>query len=164
MTSKIKIKTGRLEVEYEGSEDFMRDDLPKLLATVGTLLGHSQQIGEESSKDDAADNGTPSARGNGKFTGSTATLASKLQVASGTDLILAAAARLSIVDGNASFSRKQLAVEMKTASGYYKKTYMNNLSTYLQNLVKDQKLVEPATGTYALSTATRTSIEQRLGK
>lgn len=165
MTSKIRIRTGGVEVEYEGSEDFMREDLPKLLETVAAMKG-GQQLADDVN-DTPPPKHTPagsSGSNNGKISGSTATLAAKLQVASGPDLILAAAARLAIVGGSASFTRKQLADEMKTAAGYYKKTYMNNLSTYLQNLVKDQKFVEPASGSYALNPATRLSLEQRLGQ
>jgi len=162
MTSKIRIRAGRLEVEYEGSEDFMRDDLPKLLETVDSLSSASQAA-DDSGEDKQADT-SGGGGGNGKVAGSTATLAAKLKVESGPALILAAAARLTLGEGQASFNRKQLTDEMKTATGYYKKTYMNNMSSYLQNLVKEQKLVEPSSGTYALSSTTRATLEQRFAQ
>ncbi len=34
MTSKIRIKLGPIEVEYEGSESFLKEELPYLLAAV----------------------------------------------------------------------------------------------------------------------------------
>jgi hypothetical protein len=48
---------------------------------------------------------------------------------------------------------------MKLATGYYKKSYMNNLSKYLVTLVKSGDLVQPSTNTYALSPAMRKSLE-----
>jgi hypothetical protein len=34
MTSKIRIKLGAIEVEYEGSEQFLKEELPQLLTAV----------------------------------------------------------------------------------------------------------------------------------
>lgn len=41
MTSKIRIKMGPIEVEYEGSENFLKEELPELLGTVSNLYKES---------------------------------------------------------------------------------------------------------------------------
>ncbi len=69
---------------------------------------------------------------------------------------------MTFVSGQASFTRKQITSEMKGATGYYKKTYVNNLTAYLEQLVRDQKLVEPTTGTFALGIPTRNQLEKQL--
>ena len=35
--SKIKIRLGQIEIDYEGAHDFLKQDLPKLLAAVVEL-------------------------------------------------------------------------------------------------------------------------------
>ena len=92
----------------------------------------------------------------------TGSIAAKLSVKSGPELILAAAARLTIVACTAKFSRQKLAEEMKTAAAYYKATYMGNLTASLNGLVKDGKLNEPSLGNYALSADTLKNLEQRI--
>lgn len=43
MTSKIRIKLGPVEVEYEGNEAFLKDELPDLLSAVARLHKESGQ-------------------------------------------------------------------------------------------------------------------------
>jgi hypothetical protein len=38
MNSKFKIKLGQIELEYEGSEEFLTKELPELLAAVSKLF------------------------------------------------------------------------------------------------------------------------------
>jgi hypothetical protein len=37
MTSKIRIKLGTTEIEFEGSEDYMRQDLPDLIERLSEI-------------------------------------------------------------------------------------------------------------------------------
>lgn len=148
MTSKIRIKMGPIEVEYEGSEEFLKKELPDLLAAVSKLYhesGGNVAAGDESARTDAQNNGkaTPA-------TGTTATISARLAVKSGPELILAAAARLTFGLSKDSFSRKELLAEIQTAKQYYKKSYSANLSTYLGQLVKSD-LREVSKDQYALS-------------
>jgi hypothetical protein len=163
MTSKIRIKLGPIEVEYEGSESFLKAELPDLLAAVAKLYKESG-VPQDAPKFPLAPSGGGAPAPAGLHGGTTATLAAKLDVKSGPELILAACARIALVSGRASFTRKQIIDEMRGATGYYKKTYFNNLTKYLQQLVKDQKLVEPTNGSFALSVPTRTQLEKQLAE
>jgi hypothetical protein len=161
VSSKIRIKIGDVEVEYEGTEQFLRDELPKLLTGVLELHRAEQQS-----------NGKPSATTNpshkdksppvGSSIGTTKTVSAKLGVTSGSDLVLAAAARLSIGDDKETFTRSELLTEMKTASGYYKASYSNNLSKSLQALVSSGRLRETAKETYTLSADELGQLETKL--
>jgi hypothetical protein len=150
MTSKIRIKLGAIEVEYEGSEQFLKEELPQLLtaalkeAPAGTLPNTTQQA-------DA-----------GILQGTTGTIAAKLVVKQGPDLIIAAAARMTFVLEKSAFSRQEIIDEMKTASAYYKKSYLGNLTPYINTLMKDGKLLEPSTGTYSLSATAQADLKARL--
>ena len=46
MTSKIRIKLGAIEVEYEGSEQFLKEELPQLLTAVSELYAKSAALKE----------------------------------------------------------------------------------------------------------------------
>lgn len=92
----------------------------------------------------------------------TSTIAAKIRADSGRDLIRAAAAKLELVDGRASYTRQELLGEMQTATSYYKKTYSNNLSGYLNRLVRDDKLREVSKDTYALASGESSSLKNAL--
>lgn len=159
MASKIRIKLGEIEIEYEGDESFLTKELPQLLAIVSEL--HNKSGGSNSSESDSelGVNGSGEAEVLELTTGS---VAAKLSAKSGTDLILAASARLTFVAKKQKFSRQDLINEMKSASAYFKKSYVNNLTKGLNALVKSGKLLEPSSGSFALSAATRASLKARL--
>lgn len=150
-------------MEYEGSETFLKEELPQLLAAVSDLYSKSN-----GALDSAAAEFVPLGTANQasatqkKIEATTGSLAAKLNVKSGPDLVLAAAARVTFVLGSATFSRQKLIDEMKTASAYYKATYLSNLTQSLNNLVKEGKLNEPSQGNYALTAPSLKDLEQRI--
>ena len=166
-TSKIKIKLGAIEVEYEGSETFLKEELPQLLSAVSVLYAKSRAtlVPPSSSQNTSANSLTgpnTNAGNRPKLEATTGSIAAKLGCKSGSELIMAAAARLTFALQSATFPRQKIVDEMKTASAYYKETYQKNLTTYLNNLVKDGKLNEPSQGNYALTASSLKDLEQRL--
>jgi hypothetical protein len=162
MTSKVRIKMGPIEVDYEGSEEFLKEELVNLLTSVSKLYKESGMASAVLTPDSG---GAGSGSGAAKTVqGTSATIAAKLGVDSGPDLVMAACARLTFVLRKQAFSRKEILEEMKTASGYYKKSYSNNLSTYLQGLVSDGKLLETSTDNYSLNSPTKSNLEERLAR
>ena len=156
MESKIKIKIGSIEVEYEGSESFLKQELPDLIKTI-TELYKSTGI-----KMDDPDEGTKEQKAHiGKLQLSTNSICAKLTCSSGPDLILAAAAHLTFDRQQEVFSRKQLLNEMKSASNYFKTTYRAHLTESLKTLLKD-KLNEPSSGNFALTASARKELENKL--
>lgn len=170
VTSKIKIKLGAIEVEYEGSESFLKDELPSLLTAVSDLyqqphMGAAQPAAGSAAAHPPARDGSPQINGHGRnaaIQGTTNHIATRLQVRSGPELVIAAAARLGIVEGASLFSRQRLIDEMKTASGLYKASYSKNLTRILRQLVKEQKLNEPSAENYALTPQCSSELEARL--
>lgn len=159
MTSKIRIKMGAIEIEYEGSEQFLKDELPELLSAVSNLYKASAPLMEANNSATGLD------AGSGKSTevvGTTGTLAAALGGGSGPDLAMTAAARLTFVLGKDKFARKEILDEMKSASSYCKPSYISNLTKILSGLVKDKKLMESAKNTYSLSADSRTSLGAKL--
>ena len=157
MASRIRIKMGAVEVEYEGPEEFLKKDLPELLAAVSQL--YTQRRGSEESENNGGDKDVLG--GNG-VVGTTATIAGKLGVKSAPELIVAGAAHLTLVANKAEFSRKELLEQIQGASGYYKDSMSKNFTNYLNNRVKAGVLVEPRSGHYALSAAKKTELRKTL--
>lgn len=155
MTIKIKIKLGPIEVEYEGSEEFLKKELPQLLASVSNL--HKDLGSPESGNIDTKREG-----GGRRLQATTSSIAAKLGCKTGPQLAMAAAAHLALVQRMNTFSRKELLDDMRSATAYYKATYNGNLSKYLHSLLKDGSLLEPSKNTYSLSADKRTELSKQL--
>ena len=152
---------GSIEVDYEGSEDFLREELPDLLAAVSELYQAKERIGRnESSTSDSEEE--QDGAGPDEVSRTTRTIAAKLGVSSGPELILAAAARRSFVLGKHSSTRRDLLEEMQTASTYYRVNYRKNMTQNIQALIKADKLVETAKETYSLSATTSEELKIKL--
>lgn len=157
--SKIRIKMGPIEIEYEGSEGFLKEELPNLLAAVSKLYTETGGC--------LASPGTPSNTAgaqppSGNLQLTTGTIAGRLKCKSGPDLIRAAVSRLHLGLGHGSSTRQQILEQMQQAPMYYKSTYSNNLSKYLSVLVKGGKLNEVSKDTYALTTAALTELRTQI--
>jgi hypothetical protein len=158
MTSKIRIKLGPIEVEYEGTESFLKEELPQLLEAVANL--YKQSGIPEIKQDGSGSSGTGT--GTALLQSTTGAIAAKLGCKTGPGLALAAAARLTFATGKEKFSRKELLSEMQTASAYYKSSHGSNLSTTLTALIKDGVFLEPAKDTYSLSATKKTELGKQL--
>lgn len=157
-TSKIRIRMGAIEVEYEGSEVFLKDDLPNLLEAVSALYLKSGVKDEGvSSNQDLSPAGEVK-----KMEATTSAISAKLQVKSGSELVMAAMARLTFVLSQDVSSRQKIIDEMKAASSYYRATYVSNLTKSIDMLVKTGKLNEPSKHNYALTAAAKAELESRL--
>lgn len=158
MSGKIRIKLGEIEIEYEGDEQYLKNDLNSLLDKIGEFTDkHNIRAVKEPTKANTQGINTP-----GVIKGTTATIGAKLGASTGPDLIIAAAAKLTFVDGKATFGRKEILASMKEATGVYKKTYLDNLTGYLARVVQQQKLVQISADSYALEQELKKSLGAQL--
>ncbi len=163
MTGRIRIRVGPVEVEYEGEEEFIREELPKVLSNVAQLV---KTTGYEFLPDGSVHR---EVRKNLKkihahVADTTSALASKLDVTSGSELIVAAALKLMHSQHLDSFTREQLIGEMRSATSYFKDTYVKNLASFIDSLVKQGILQEVAKNTYRLSAAALKELEARIAR
>jgi hypothetical protein len=159
VSSKLRIRIGEVEIDYEGTEEFLKQELPALLKTAMEL--HKAAGASPGSKiPGGADGGKKDQAGVGSVT--TGTIAARLKAKSGPDLLIAAAAQLTLVAGKTTFSRQELLTEMQNATAYYKKSYSNNLTKSLSGAVTDGSLQETAKNTYALSAGKRDTLGAQL--
>jgi len=161
LSSKLRIRIGEVEIDYEGTEEFLKQELPQLLKTAMELhqaAGTVSGDGQPKKKDAAAGKG-----GGGVPSLTTGSIAAKLGSKSGSDLLLAAAAHLTLVSKKDTFSRQQLLTEMQSATSYYKTSYSANLSRYFKTaLLKDGFLSEISSNSFALNAVNRTELEKKL--
>jgi len=156
---------GQVELEFEGSEDFLKEDLPILLTTVAELYNSNSETGVFSVDAEVIESDNPPTRKHkNTLMWSTTTIASKLGVKSGKELVVAACAHLHFELSMESFSRNQVLEEMKKATGYYQQNYSKNLSRYFGQLIKDGALIESAKQTYALSASKLNALESSLDR
>lgn len=161
MNTKVRIKVGDVEVEYDGDEAFLKQELPKLLNAVMELRPGRVARGDAPDKGQAKQH--KAADGTGHLSLTTNGIAAHLDAKSGSDLLEAAAARLVLVEQVEPFSRSQLLEAMKSATSYYSKNHASNLSRYIKQAIqKDGPLSERAKNSYALSASARKSLEQKL--
>ena len=149
---KLRLKVSSGEVDYEGSEEFLKDHV---IGIFERTLSEKPAVGKyapSESDDEVVDD----RKG---MNLATASIASILSVDSGPELIIAAAARLQSVIGKENFTRKELLEEMKQGSGYYRGTYSRNLSSYINRLVRDKELHMVGTDTYALPAGKLTELK-----
>jgi hypothetical protein len=155
--SKIKIKYGDIELEFEGSEKFIKSDITTYF---NTLINNTANPVNKVIPNVPSANAKPLTKP--KHNLSASTLSSKLSVKSGTELVIAATASLHFGQGKETFEREEILKEMKTATAYFKRNYANNLFSYLNRLVKQGKLLHISGDTYSLHADTVTDLSGKI--
>ena len=116
LNGKIAIKLGKLEIEFSGSEDYIRNGLPELIDLLfsypledceddddNTVLSSAEEAEE------LPENPDPAKR---KLQMTTNSISARLAAKTGPDLVLAACAHLTLVKGADTFERKNILAEM----------------------------------------------------
>ena len=161
ITTKIRFKIGQLEVEYEGGDSFLKNDLSNLLdKMVDFSKEHSVTQFIDTSPDTKS--AVSSTNGTQKIDLSTATIASRMGAKTGPDLAIAASTHLTFVKGKEVFTLAEIRAEMKGAKSYYNTSMGSNLSKNLKSLVKNKRLNETASDTYALTAPEKDAMEKLL--
>jgi hypothetical protein len=155
MSSRIRIKMGQIELEYEGSEDFLKQELPDLLRAVSELYRTHPSIQTTSPPPTTSQSPELASL-------STSSISSRLAVNTGPKLIIAAAAKLTLVDKKETFERDELITEMRLAKAYFKANYVNNLTGYLNTLIRDNQINQLGEDSFTLSAPKRETLEKEL--
>lgn len=164
MASRLKIKIGTVEFEYEGDTGFD-------IATIQELLTHLQSvvttlparaISAPFSATDEQFGGRASA-GDGDLANLSAnTVAARLEVKTGTDMAVAAAAYLQLCQNKETFTRKDLLDTMQSAKTYYKTSMGSNLTKSIDTLIAGKRINSLNNNEMSLSAAELTSVKARL--
>jgi len=165
--ARLRIRLGAAEIEFEGREDFWKQEVaPTVVAKLMELVenqtelqrAHNIKVIESDPQVDSAQVSATARR----FDHSVRHIATLLDAKSAKDLMVAAAAFLTLVKGLEKFSRKELHDAMKEATGFYKKSDANNFPKTLNGLVKSGVLREGHDGNYALTASSLQELEKRI--
>jgi len=156
--TKVRISMQGLEVEAEGTQQFVESQLPLLLEKMAELqrLNPNPGIPQIIQRGDAL----PEESGTPKLHVTTNTIASLMNASSGSDLVMAAMAQLNLVQRKDTVARHELLEEMKSAKTFYKDSYSGNLTAYIDRLIKGRRLNLVAKETYSLPHSERQQFEQ----
>lgn len=157
MSAKLRIKAKGIEIEWEGEVEFLKAEVPDLIASIIEAIGSAAVDTEE--QEESADQGTQRAI---KFT--TASAAAKLQPGSGPELFKIALAKLQVSDGIEPAPRGQIHNEMKAAPKFYKPAMRGNLNKMIDSLLAAGEINEPSKGVFALSHTAHEAIVERLNQ
>ena len=147
---RVRLRVSWLEIEYEGSPEHIRDHVFELVDHVSSAqFEDARPISIGDSVGSLRTDSSSHTKSSSDL--STSTIASILSAKTGTQLALAASAKLRISDGKPQFVRKDILDEMKSAPAYYKRTYSSNLTKSLDSLVKADQLRTIGAGVFALS-------------
>jgi len=162
MSARIRVKVGQLQVEYEGTDEFIKNDLLSMVKEVIQLQGTVDLAAEPDiippeapGAETAEDAIAPDSHGPNS-------IAAALDCNTGSDLVVAAAAYLTFVQGVGTFTRSELLEAMRSATSFYKSSYCNNLTNYIGTTVKDDDLRDIASGKYSLSHKAKQRLEEQL--
>lgn len=156
----LRAAFGALTVEVEATRSFLRDDFLNVLHDLREFAAEapSTAIVTNSSSNGVAVASAPESR----LDLTTSSIAAAMNARTGSQLAMAAAAKLTLCDGRDRFNRRDVMAEMRSAGSFFKKTYSSNFTNYLNTLLKDRKLNEVGNGVYALPEATRREVQELL--
>jgi hypothetical protein len=162
---RFRIKLGVAEIEYEGSTEFLKGEImpiiEKILGMVETRAEFLDPI--STPQLDHSTKGATSAT-MPDLSHSTNTIARLLSAKSASDLAIAAAAQLTLVQKKERLSRQEILDEMKNATSFFKSSYVNNHSNSLKVLVNADRLRLLGPDTYGFSHKERTALEKILAE
>jgi hypothetical protein len=155
-TSKIKIKLGTLELEYEGESDFLNNGLLEMIQELQQVV----PVIEATSNHAPASNSVKAGAAHLSLT--TKSIATKLGAKSGSELAEAAVAHIALIKNIEQFKRADINEAMKSAVGIYKTSMTGNLTSILQTLLSQNVLVETGTDTYAITPEAESKLKDKL--
>jgi hypothetical protein len=139
----MRVKMGDVEIDYEGSDEFLKKDLLNLLKDMSQL--RQPQTGQDGQPPSQKQHVTHGA----KQDISTGYIAQKISAKTGTDLALAACYKMHLT-GKDTFSTSEIISGMREAKSFFNKNYPSNLPKYLKTLTKSQ-LNDCGNNKYSLS-------------
>lgn len=159
--SKIYIKIGMMEVDYEGDPDFLNDGIEKLLEKMGQLAKENMFYQDSAftkidvvEKDfTSSDSGqkTKQLVSSNKIEFTTSMLASHSGATTAVELALCAMAFLELNKGTKPNERSAILSEMKTVSSVYNTQMSKNNAINLKRLAKNKRINDLGSYKYALT-------------
>jgi hypothetical protein len=156
---KFRLRIGPVEIEIEGDEIADKRDVLELASAAAELYKEKGLV-----NDQPASLVESTERTKLRIQGSTASIASRLNCISGPELVIAAAARITFVDGEEWIEPHQLLSEMKQAGAHYEASYQAELRKDIEELIDTGKLIEVSPNLFALTATMRRELHRALAE
>jgi hypothetical protein len=153
MDARIRLKINGIELECEGTTEFIRSELPDLLKALTAAIA-LPSVNEPLSAQTSLN---PTIKGE-----TTNGIASKIGAKTAPDLFRAGLAYLQLVQGKEMATRQEILDQMKTVTRVYRKTMVGNLTKTISNLMTARAINEPRMGSYVLSESELIRISKEL--
>jgi hypothetical protein len=165
MTFRFTLKIGSACVEFEGSDEAFQSRVSPIVERIldegkAYFRPASHELELEPHRNAASPESISAAVPNMTVR----SIATKLSAHSGSALLNAAVASLAIIKKMDTFTRQDLNSEMKLATGFYKSSYTNNLTNYIETLLKQGTIIEVGREPYSLREAERQALEEKLAQ
>ncbi|HKW54975.1 MAG TPA: hypothetical protein VJO12_14880 [Stellaceae bacterium] len=160
--SKLRIKLGDVEVEYEGEAAFVETGLIELVGKVQDMAAKSTPVMARSAMNAGKPGATPASSPSTPVQMTTKSIATKMSAKKGPEVAKAAVAKLGILQGKPTFSRSEILEEMRTATGIFRPSMNGNMTPILNSLAQDDVIIESSPEVYALTPNGETQLRQQL--
>jgi hypothetical protein len=160
MATKLSLKIGDIHFDYEGGLEFTKEDIFELFQKTSIINESKPQIKIQESLPVVSPNISHNAESSINM--SMQNIAHKVSVSSASDLVVAACAFLSFVQGKDHYDRKEILETMKKAHGFYKESMSSNLSKSLRTLLGSDKLRQVANNEYTLEAKYKEDLRRQL--
>lgn len=148
MTSRVRIKAGPVEFEYEAETELAVSDIKDLFSHIETLF-KVPVLAEGGHVHASPENFKANVNGPAQKLHINS-IATKLGAKTGADVALAAAAALQIFDQKETFTRGELLEMMKKGTLHYKENMSSNLTAIIKSML-GPKLNQISDGVYSLT-------------
>ena len=167
MTEQVKVswKLGGVEMQYEGNEEFLKTELPKLFQQLLEIYKSGPKNGELEPLElpRVKENSIIENPNGGKSELSVNDIATQLGVKKGgQDFALAACGYLTLVEQKQTFSYEEIRIAMQSAHLFYDENQRKNLPKYIASLMKKRSLLERAPHVYAIEGAKLKELQKLL--
>jgi hypothetical protein len=166
MPTKLKIKMGHIEFEYEGEAPYDTEAVKDLFTHLETLMGAAPPGAFDTPPPPPSSNGVdPDASAPSDF-GNLApnTVAARLNAKTGTDVAIAAGAHLQICLGKDTFNRDELRTNMQAQTNYYSAGMSGNLTKILKGLIASKRINSLANDQMSLSAGEIANLKAKLAQ
>lgn len=165
MDGRIRVKMGQIEIECEGSEKFLEKELVSILSAISDFYQSAPselkqaQVSDPISVPNTEKNTQQSAQ---NFDLAINSVATKLGATKGSDLLLAAMARLTFGENKDVFSDAEIKAELKLATQHKSATALKHFTVYMKSLCGAEKIYDKGSAGFALSANTRQELSAQL--
>jgi len=155
--TKLSVKYGEIVIDFDGPEDFLKSELRTIVSAVRDLSGIAAPPAITGTAKPRLGATVPVDSANA----SVSTIAQKLGVKNGTELIASAALSLAL-GGMPSFKKKALRDRTREAKTFWKKSYGNNFDNYVGRLVTAGRLNHVGGDDYAIPDSEQQALSTKL--